>query len=121
MRKTENESSDVYTAPAAARVRLVLERERRDSRSMAIFLSAVIKLMGNKTEDNSPFVRNIIVRDIPPSVKYVILANGVMTLAEIVTAADRVVQEFTRFNDTSVNMVDILRTLWAHDQSPVAN
>lgn len=59
---THKKITDLNAAPEAARVRQILELERRDFHPMTQFLRDLGKQIENKPEDSSPFLRNIILR-----------------------------------------------------------
>jgi hypothetical protein len=69
---------------------------------MAQFLAHLRHLLGSDTESvahhNSPFLKEMIMREIPTNIKYALLVNNMTTLTEIVEATDKILTEYPESN-----------------------
>ena len=98
--KVKNTITSSSTLPESARIRQILEGERRGTRTMSQFLAHLRNLLGGGTtaHHDSPFLKELIMREIPTNIKYALLVSGKTSLNDIVADTDKILSEFPESN-----------------------
>lgn len=85
--------------PESARITQILERERRGGRKVSVFLQHLRLLSGGVNSDNNPFLRSIIIRELPEKIKVIIASGKTGTLDDIADTADAILEQLPSLDE----------------------